>query len=474
MSPIKKRVEMPSQEPSIRIHNFREVNLGLEPHQAQAEAARCLQCRRPLCVEGCPVNVNIPEFIRLGAQGRWAEALSAIKKTNLFPGICGRVCPQEKQCEGACVLGKKGEPIAIGMLERFAADFGRSSGNQALSQAANPTDSTCDNVSGTGHKVAVIGSGPASMAAASELARYGHRVEMFEALHETGGVLIYGIPEFRLPKDIVRQEFAALQEMGVVVHTNVLVGRTLTLQDLWNQGFSAVFVGAGAGLPRFLGIPGEDLNGVYSANEFLTRVNLMRAYRFPEFETPVHVGRRVVVVGGGNTAMDAARTARRLGAEVTIVYRRSRSEMPARAEEIVHAEEEGIEFQLLTNPVEVLGQDGWVTAVRCQRMQLGDPGPDGRRLTVPVPDSEFDISADTFIVAIGQSPNPILRRTMPELRFSSSGTVEVDPETYETSIPGVFAAGDIISGGSTVIDAMGGGRKAAQSIDRYLKQTAAL
>ncbi len=460
------RVKMPAQDPEQRVCNFGEVNLGLEANQAQAEAGRCLQCRRPLCVEGCPVNIDIPGFLRLAAQGQWDQALRVIRNTNLFPGICGRVCPQEQQCEGACILGRKGEPVAIGMLERFAADsaLGKDGSISSL-----PALSAASSLLG---KVAVIGSGPAAMAAASELARLGYKVQMFEALHETGGVLTYGIPEFRLPKNIVRQEFAALESLGVQVNTNVLFGRTLHLADLWDQGFGAVFIGAGAGLPRFLGIPGEDLNGVYSSNEFLTRVNLMRAYQFPDFETPVQVGKQVVVVGGGNTAMDAARTARRLGAQVTVVYRRSLEEMPARAEEIVHAKEEGISLRMLTNPIAVCGEDGWVKSISCQRMQLDQPGADGRRRPIVIPDSEFEIPAETFIVAIGQSPNPILRQAMPELQFSARGTVEVASDSYSTSIPGVFAAGDIISGGSTVIDAMGGGRKAAQSIHRYLQDKA--
>ena len=452
---------MPTQDPNQRIHNFAEVNLGLTAEQAQREAGRCLQCKNPLCVQGCPVNVDIPGFLHWGAQGQWEGALEVILETNLFPGICGRVCPQEHQCEGRCILGRKGEPIAIGSLERFAADSG-------AQDSFFLDKSTLAGETGDGEKVAVIGSGPASMAAAAELARLGYRVEMFEALHETGGVLSYGIPEFRLPKSIVAREFANLAELGVKVHTNVLFGRTLDLEDLWAQDFKAVFVGAGAGLPRFLGIEGENLNGVFSANEFLTRVNLMGAHQFPEYETPITMGKKVVVVGGGNTAMDAARTARRLGAKVTVVYRRSLEEMPARAEEVRHAQEEGIHFTILSNPVKVLGRDGWVSGVCCQRMELGDAGPDGRRRVTAVPDSFFDLPADTFIVAIGQSPNPILRQGLPELKFTDRGVIAVD-DNYATSIPGVFAAGDITTGGATVISAMGGGRGAAQSIHRYLQ-----
>jgi glutamate synthase (NADPH/NADH) small chain len=450
---------MSEQNPKVRIHNFDEVPLGYTQEEAMAEAARCLGCKNPPCVKGCPVAVDIPKFIREIRDGDFESAIHTIKQTNNLPGICGRVCPQETQCQGVCTLGKKFEPCAIGRLERFAADWEREHGVE-LPEVGEPT----------GFRVAVVGSGPAGLTAAADLRRLGHAVTIFEALHEPGGVLMYGIPEFRLPKDIVRAEIESLREMGVEIEKNAVVGKVFTLDDLLQKGYDAVFVGTGAGLPQFLGVPGESLIGVYSANEFLTRVNLMRAYQFPEYDTPVRVGKRVTVVGGGNVAMDAARTALRLGAErVLVLYRRTEAEMPARREEIHHAKEEGIEFHLLVAPARFVGEDGALEAVECIRMELGAPDESGRRRPVPTAGSNFTIPIDTAVIAIGNRPHPLVPKTTPGLRVSHHGTIEADREG-RTSLEGVFAGGDIVTGAATVISAMGAGKTAAGAIDRFLHQ----
>lgn len=458
------RQEMRKQDPAVRKRNFQEVALGFTPEQAMAEAGRCLQCKRPLCREGCPVEIDIPDFIAQVAVGDFAGALRTIQKKNSLPAICGRVCPQENQCEFRCVLGKKDQPVSIGALERFVADWGRE--NKVEIEAADLQRNQV--------KVAVIGSGPAGLAAAADLALLGYEVTLFESLHAAGGVLRYGIPEFRLPKSIVDYEVGNLVKLGVRIKTNYLVGKTVTIPELFAQGYQGIFIGTGAGLPRFLGIPGENLNGVYSANEFLTRVNLMKAYLFPEYDTPIKVGARVAVVGAGNVAMDAARTALRLGADESyIVYRRSRNEMPARLEEITNAEEEGVIFHLLTAPVEILGnEEGEVRAMVCQRMELGEADASGRRRPVPVAGSEFELPIDTVVVAIGQGPNPILLQNTDGLKLNERGYIETDPETLMTSIPGVFAGGDIVTGAATVIAAMGAGKKAARAMDRYLRTKA--
>jgi glutamate synthase (NADPH/NADH) small chain len=460
---MKQRQEMPKQDPAVRRRNFSEVALGFTPGQAMAEAKRCLQCKKPLCREGCPVEIDIPNFISQVAAGDFAGALRKIQEKNSLPAICGRVCPQENQCEARCILGKKGSPIAIGALERFAADWGRENKVQIEAAAGEEKrDRT---------KVAVIGSGPAGLTAAADLALLGYEVTLFESLHAVGGVLRYGIPEFRLPKSIVDYEVGNLGRLGVKIKTNYLVGKTVTIPELFAQGYKGIFIGTGAGLPHFLGVPGENLNGVYSANEFLTRVNLMKAYLFPEYDTPIAIGGRVAVVGAGNVAMDTARTALRLGAhEVYIVYRRSRTEMPARLEEVENAEEEGVVFHLLTNPVEILGNEaGEVRAVVCQKMELGEADASGRRRPTPIPGSEFELPVDTVVIAIGQGPNPILLRSMDQLKLNKRGYIETDPETLMTSIPGVFAGGDIVTGAATVIAAMGAGKRAARAMDRYLR-----
>ncbi|HHZ19533.1 MAG TPA: NADPH-dependent glutamate synthase [Firmicutes bacterium] len=457
------RQAMPKQDPQVRSGNFQEVALGFSEQQARSEAERCLNCKRPLCVEGCPVEVPIPAFIARIKAGDFPGAVEKIKEKNSLPAICGRVCPQETQCESRCVLGRKGEPVAIGALERFAADWSREH------TGAKPPAIRAQRA----QKVAVIGSGPAGLTAAADLALLGYQVTVFESLHAPGGVLRYGIPEFRLPKAIVDQEVAYVRSLGVEIRTSYLMGQTLTVQELFAEGFQAIFIGTGAGLPYFLNIPGENLNGVYSANEFLTRVNLMKAYLFPEYDTPVKVGEKVAVVGAGNVAMDSARTALRLGAkEVSIIYRRSREEMPARREEIENAEEEGVVFRLLTNLVEILGDEtGRVRAIKCQAMELGAPDESGRRRPVPVAGSESEIPVDTVIVAIGQGPNPILLRNTPGLELNKQGYIQTDPESLATSIPGVFAGGDIVTGAATVIAAMGAGKKAAKAIDEYLQKT---
>jgi len=457
------RQKMPEQEPTERRQNFAEVNLGLDELLARREALRCLECASPRCTQGCPVGVKIREFIQLVLEGDYLGAAAKIREDNVLPAITGRGCPQEHQCEGNCILGKRGEPIGIGYLERFVADYEREHGGPALPPKAPPT----------GKRVAIVGSGPAGLSAAGDLVRKGHEVLVLEALHEIGGVLIYGIPEFRLPKEIVRQEVENLRRLGGRFQTNVVVGKTVTLDELLGrEGFDAVFVATGAGLPVFLNIPGEHLCGVYSANEFLTRVNLMRAGQ-PGADEPVFDcrGKEVVVIGGGNTAMDAVRTAVRLGAATaTIVYRRSEAEMPARLEEGKHAREEGVRFQLLTAPVEFLDDGrGWLDGVRCVRMELGAPDASGRRRPVPVPGAEFVIPARMAVIAVGNRGNPLIQSTTPDLATPPEGYIRADPETLKTSKKGVFAGGDIVTGGATVILAMGAGRRAARAIDEYLR-----
>ena len=443
----------------MRATNFEEVCYGYNVEEAQLEASRCLNCKNPRCVSACPVGINIPAFVSKIAEGDFAGASSIIAEDSSLPSICGRVCPQENQCEGSCILGIKSEPVAIGKLERFVGDW--SLENECKGCQKEPAN---------GHKVAVIGSGPSGLACASDLAKWGYEVTVFEALHKLGGVLVYGIPEFRLPKEkIVAREIDSLRKLGVKFETDVVVGRTITIDSLMDEeGFDAVFIGSGAGLPRFMGINGENLNGVVSANEFLTRANLMRAYD-DEYDTPIYVGKRVVVVGGGNVAMDAVRTAKRLGAESVIVYRRSEQELPARREEVHHAKEEGIEFKMLTNPVEVLGDDkGWVRGLRCVEMELGEPDESGRRSPVEKPGSEFEVECDVVIMALGTSPNPLLKSTTKGLETNRRGCI-VTNEQGATSRDGVFAGGDAVTGAATVILAMGAGRTAAKAIDEYIK-----
>ena len=453
------RVPVREQDPKVRATNFEEVCYGYNVEEAQLEASRCLNCKNPRCVAACPVSVQIPEFIAQVAAGNFAEAASVIARDSSLPAVCGRVCPQETQCEGSCILGIKSEPVAIGKLERFVADWSRENGG--VKPEVAPAN---------GHKVAVIGSGPAGLACASDLAKLGYDVTIFEALHRPGGVLEYGIPEFRLPKDkVVAAEIASVKALGVKIETNVIAGRTVTVDSLLDEeGFSAVFIGSGAGLPRFMNIPGEHYNGVFSANEFLTRNNLMKAYR-DDYDTPIHTGKKVVVVGGGNVAMDAARTALRLGAETTIVYRRTEKELPARQEEVHHAKEEGIQFAMLTNPVEVIGdENGWVKSVKCIRMELGEPDESGRRSPVEVPGSEFEIETDTVIMSLGTSPNPLIAKTTSGLETTRRGCLVAD-ENGATTRPGVFAGGDAVTGAATVILAMGAGRKAASAIHDYIQ-----
>jgi glutamate synthase (NADPH/NADH) small chain len=454
------RTPMPAQDPMSRRHNFDEVALGYTPQMARSEALRCLQCKKKPCIAGCPVNIDIPAFVKLIQEGHFLAAARKIKEQNNLPAICGRVCPQETQCEAKCVLARKGEPVAIGRLERFAADAEAKLGSVRVPHVAE----------WTGKRVAIVGAGPAGLTAAADLALMGHGVTIFEALHKPGGVLVYGIPEFRLPKEIVRRECEHLEKLGVEFRVNMPVGPSVTVPQMLEGGFDAAFIGTGAGLPWFLGVPGENLKGVYSSNEFLTRVNLMKAYRFPEYETPVLRGKNVAVVGGGNVAMDSARSALRLGADnVWIVYRRTRKEMPARDEEIEHALEEGVVFKELTNPVRVLGNDdGWVRGLECIVMELGEPDDSGRRRPVPVEGSGHVIEVDQFVVAVGNGPNPMLTRNWPELKLNRRGNIDVD-ENQMTNVPGVFAGGDIVTGAATVIEAMGAGKCASGAISLYLE-----
>jgi glutamate synthase (NADPH/NADH) small chain len=454
------RQAMPEQNPQVRARNFEEVPLGYTQEMAVAEAGRCLQCKNPACVQGCPVNVDIPGFIKHITAGRFDQAIGKIWERNSLPAVCGRVCPQEIQCEGNCLLGRKGEPVAIGNLERFAADWER----------AHHVCELPSREMATGKKVAVVGSGPSSLTVAGDLVLKGHEISLFEAFHKPGGVLVYGIPEFRLPKDIVASEVSCLGAQGVSIECNAVVGRTVTVEELFEQGFDAVYLGVGAGLPKFMNLPGENLVGVLSANEYLTRANLMKAYLFPEVDTPIPKGRQVVVLGGGNVAMDSARTAMRLGAEkVSIVYRRSRAEMPARGAEIHHAEEEGLSFELLVNPVRYLGNEkGRLTGMECVRMELGEPDASGRRRPVTVPGSEFTLECDLAIVAIGSGANPLLTRSTPDLPLNKWGYITANAETGKTGKKAVWAGGDIVTGAATVILAMGAGRKAADSIHEYL------
>ena len=458
MAVRKTKHEMPEQKPKERIKNFNEVPYGYDAEIAIEEAKRCLQCKNRPCVKGCPVEIDIPSFIKHISEGDFDKAVEVLKdKTNL-PAVCGRVCPYENQCEGECTLLKIGEPVGIGRLERFLADYERSKGVK-IPKKAKPT----------GKKVAIVGSGPAGLTCAGDLAKMGHNVTVFEALHEPGGVLMYGIPEFRLPKEIVKAEIDYIQKLGVEIIYDVVVGKTITVDELLEE-YDAVFVGTGAGLPRFLKIPGENLDGVYSANEFLTRVNMMRAYQFPEYDTPVKIGKTVATFGAGNVAMDCARTSLRLGAEKSyIIYRRSEVEMPARAEEIEHAKEEGVIFKLLTNPVRFIGDDkGLLKAVECIKMKLGEPDESGRRRPVPIPGSELKIKIDTALIAIGQGPNPLIPKTVKRLKIGKWGNIETD-ENGRTNIPGIFAGGDIATGAATVILAMGAGKRAARAIDKYIK-----
>ena len=457
------RQEMLSQNPEVRSHNFQEVNLGYTKELAQQEALRCLQCKDPACIKGCPVNIKIDQFIKLIAHGDFSGAARKIKEDNVLPAVCGRVCPQEDQCEKMCILTKKYTSVAIGNLERFAADYERETGQVELPQVARAT----------GKKVAVIGSGPAGLSCANDLVQLGHAVTVFEALHELGGVLMYGIPQFRLPKEIVQAEIEGMKTLGVNFVTNAVAGRSITVDELLKEEeFDAVFIGVGAGLPWFMGIPGENLLGVDSANEFLTRVNLMKSYQFPDNDTPVFncTGKNVAVFGGGNTAMDAVRTARRLGAEhAYIVYRRSEAEMPARIEEVHHAREEGIEFLMLMNPLEFIGNEAqWLTGAKCLRMELGEPDDSGRRRPVPIKDSEFILPIDMAVISIGNGSNPLIKQTTPDIEVSKRDTIVVDINTMATSKDKVYAGGDIVTGGATVILAMGAGRTAAAAIHEKL------
>jgi len=460
------RVDMPEQDPVKRSGNFNEVALGYSEEDALLEASRCIQCKNPICIKGCPVGIDIKSFIGLIQEKKFDEALGKIREKNGLPAICGRVCPQEDQCEKNCVLGIRGRPVAIGRLERFVAD------REMKCIADGTEESTWSKATRkcTKEKIAVIGSGPAGLTCAAELTKLGYQVTIFEALHKPGGVLIYGIPEFRLPKEIVKKEIEYVKSLGVNIEVNMVIGRVMTLDDLFEGGFKAVFIATGAGLPYFMGIPGENLNGVYSANEYLTRSNLMKAYRFPEYDTPIFKGLNVAVVGGGNVAMDSARTARRLGAKhVYLIYRRSEVEMPARNEEIEHAKDEGINFKLLTNPVEITGKDSWVDKIRCIKMELGEPDQSGRRRPLPIEGSEFDIDVDAVIMAIGQGPNPLLTSKIPGLELTGRGNIKAGPATGKTNIKGVFAGGDIVTGAATVILAMGAGKDTAKAIDEYIR-----
>ncbi|MBR3842252.1 MAG: NADPH-dependent glutamate synthase [Christensenellaceae bacterium] len=454
---LKKNV-MPEQPADVRNKNFLEVALGYTPEQAIDEAKRCLQCKHKPCVGGCPVRIDIPAFIAEVAKGEFEAAYQIIAKSSSLPAVCGRVCPQESQCEQKCVRGIKGEPVAIGRLERFVADYHNQNNTELPEKPVS-----------NGRRVAIIGSGPSGLTCAGDLAKKGYDVTIFEALHTAGGVLVYGIPEFRLPKAIVQKEIDGLKALGVKLETNMVIGKTVSIDELMDEfGYEAVFIGSGAGLPRFMNIPGENLNGVYSANEFLTRINLMKAYR-DRSKTPIQHGSKVVVVGGGNVAMDAARCAKRLGADVTIVYRRAEKELPARAEEVEHAKEEGIHFNLLTNPIEIKGKDGWVDKITCIRMELSEPDESGRARPVAVPGSEFEIDADCVIMSIGTSPNPLIKSTTEGLETQRWGGIIADEETGKTSREGVYAGGDAVTGAATVILAMGAGKNAAAAIDEYLQ-----
>lgn len=454
------RQSMPHQEAAERIQNFSEVALGLSEEQVLLEASRCLDCKKPACMDGCPVEVDIPVFIKHIKAKDYQMAIDAIKQKNNLPAICGRVCPQENQCEKSCILGKKFDPVAIGRLERFAADWEIKHAGKTKENAAQKS----------GKKVAIVGAGPAGLTAAADLAMFGHQVTVFEALHTAGGVLVYGIPEFRLPKAIVEREIEGIKQLGVQIKTNMVVGAVNTIDELLENGFDAVFIGTGAGLPNFMNILGENLNGVYSANEFLTRTNLMKGYLFPEYLTPIRIGKKVAVIGAGNVAMDSARTALRLGAEESyIVYRRSDKEMPARGEEIEHAREEGVQFRLLTSPVEIIGdENGWVKALKCQKFELGEADESGRRRPVAIPGSEYEMEMDIVVMAIGQGPNPLVPRTTPDLKLNRHGNIIADEISGQTSKKGVFAGGDIVTGAATVIQAMGAGKKAARAINEYL------
>ncbi|MFH1904292.1 MAG: NADPH-dependent glutamate synthase [bacterium] len=456
---MQKRLLMPEQLPQDRIKNFDEVALGYTEDQAVAEAKRCLQCKKAPCMPGCPVEIDIPGFIKLVAERKFPEALDILREKNNLPAICGRVCPQETQCEIVCTLKKKSEPVAIGRLERFVADWGRKNRGRTAEGRGQTTDDR--------PQAAIIGAGPAGLTCAGDLAKTGWKVTIFESLHAPGGVLRYGIPEFRMPRDVLDYEIEYVKNLGVEIKTNIIIGRTITIEELFNVGYKAVFIGTGAGFPYFLGIPGENYNGVYSANEFLTRANLMKAYRFPEYDTPIKIGEKVAVVGAGNVAMDSARVARRLGAKkVCIIYRRSRSEMPARDEEIHHAEEEGIKLDLLTLPIEIIGDGkGWVKQVKCLKMKLGEPDDTGRRRPLPIDGSEYLVDIDTVVIAIGQGPNPLLLSMTPGLKLTRKGNIVAKNITGETSLERVYAGGDIVTGAATVIEAMGAGKRVARAVN---------
>ncbi len=470
-TPKAPRTPMPEQDAKKRARNFEEVAMGYGEEEALKEVARCLTCKKPGCREGCPVAVDIPGFVTLIKEGKYIEAAWKIKETNALPAVCGRVCPQEKQCESLCVLGKRFEPVAIGRLERFVADYEREHPTAKNKSSSQPHSLPA---SQSGKRIAVVGSGPGGLTCASDLARLGYEVTVFEALHEPGGVLVYGIPEFRLPKEIVRNEVEYIKSLGVEVRTDAVIGNLFLIDELMkDMGYDAVFIASGAGFPMFMNIPGENLNGVYSANEFLTRANLMKAYKFPEYDTPINSGKNVAVVGGGNVAMDSARVAMRLGADnVYLVYRRSMEELPARKEEVHHAEEEGIDFRLLNNPVEIIDDgQGAATGIKCIQMELGEPDESGRRRPVEKPGSEFTLDVDTVIMAIGTRANPLIGHSTPGLDLNKRGYIVVeDEETGQTSMPGVFAGGDIVTGSATVIAAMGAGKKAAAAIGKYLQK----